>query len=898
MAVQILPKNLFVITWNANSVIHKKAELGDFLHENNVDVALVQETFLRPQHKLKIANYTTHRQDRTDRQGGGTAILIKKHIKHHAMTIPNFDNIETTKIQVTMADGPLTFVSAYRPPNRAFTVNDLDNLFNQVGPMFVGGDLNAKNTLWGCRVSNAQGRILSNHINRNLITVHAPNEPTHFSSHHTSDTLDMAFTKNFHYNVQTSVISDLSSDHSPVSFTIGHTHEDNKIKHTTRTNWKKFQEVLAQNITQTPDIHDKRSLNFTTITLSQDIRNALEEAKYTTTHTQNNPYSLPPDIRQLIRERNRLKRRAKNTQNPLLNTQANRLTTRIRAMIRELSNQKWEDHLNSLNPEDNSLWRTVRCLKNSSQPIIPPIHGPFGMAYSDERKADAFASSLESQFRPNRDRGDDIDHEELVEEAAEEILHLPIENLPPIPPTTVGEVMEEIKFSNPKKAPGLDDISNTALKKFPLMVVEKFVLIINFMFAFGFYPSVWKKAKIIMIPKAGQNLTFPQNWRPISLISSMAKIAEKIFLKRLNDIIFEQHLIPDEQFGFRPEHSTTLQLVRLAETITRGFHRGQVTGLIALDIQKAFDKVWHEGLVYKLHHVLKIPLPFVKLIQAFITRRKFVVRINQELSSFREIEAGVPQGSPLSPILYNLYTSDIPKSRGTRLALYADDTGILATGKNPTRVRAALQLHLNAINTWLQKWKIKINPNKTQATIFSRQRSRRPPEPIVLEGTRIPWGDTLKYLGVLLDKKLTWGPHLTSTIQKCNQAFGALYPLIGKKSKLNIKNKLLLLKQVIRPKALYGCVAWCQAAKSHRRKVQTLQNKILRAIVNAPWYVRNVDLHEDLRVETTYQAVKKQQETLFANIANHSNPLIRRLFNHPPNLRRKRHKNLHTPITL
>jgi hypothetical protein len=227
---------------------------------------------------------------------------------------------------------------------------------------------------------------------------------------------------------------------------------------------------------------------------------------------------------------------------------------------------------------------------------IPPIHSTLGLVFSDDDKAEAFADSLELQCRPNIVDAD-LDHIERIERQVEIILSGQHDT--PITPASPEEVRGIIGTLKVKKAPGPDKISNTALKVLPDKVA--LTAIVNASLRFCHFPSRWKSANVIFIPKPGKDLLFPLNYRPISLLSNVGKVLEKVILTRLVRATNENHVLLDEQFGFRPKHSTADQLIHVTEFISQGINQKESTGAIFLDVAKALDTVWHDGLVYKLH---------------------------------------------------------------------------------------------------------------------------------------------------------------------------------------------------------------------------------------------------------------------------------------------------------
>jgi hypothetical protein len=170
--------------------------------------------------------------------------------------------------------------------------------------------------------------------------------------------------------------------------------------------------------------------------------------------------------------------------------------------------------------------------------------------------------------------------------------------------------------------------------------------------------------------------------------------------------------------------STLSGIVKLTDHVTLNFNNNVSMAAVFLDIEKAFDTTWHSGLLYKLSK-LEFSPNLIKLIGSFLSQRKFSVSVEGEMSTPRKMQAGVPQGSVLSPTLFNMYINDAPQTHGVHLALFADDTCLYATDRKEGFVVTKLQRGLSSMETWCERWYIKINEAKTQGIYFSH--SRRPP---------------------------------------------------------------------------------------------------------------------------------------------------------------------------
>jgi hypothetical protein len=261
--------------------------------------------------------------------------------------------------------------------------------------------------------------------------------------------------------------------------------------------------------------------------------------------------------------------------------------------------------------------------------------------------------------------------------------------------TYPDEVHEAIRDHKVSKAPGPNSLPNRALKHLPQRAVSLVVQIFNAILLTHHFPNTWKHARVISILKPGKNPALPSSYRPINLLDTIVKIFEKILLARILHEVSERGLLRDEQFGFRPRHSTPLQLARLIERITRNVGEKRLTGAVFLDVAKAFDTVWMDCLLYK-RTLLNFPSYIVHTFSSYLRGRMFEASFQTATSSRRGMRAGVAQGGFIFPVVFSLYVNDIPSpSHHVELALNADDTAIIATFRNPTLLVSYLESYFN-----------------------------------------------------------------------------------------------------------------------------------------------------------------------------------------------------------
>jgi len=183
---------------------------------------------------------------------------------------------------------------------------------------------------------------------------------------------------------------------------------------------------------------------------------------------------------------------------------------------------------------------------------------------------------------------------------------------------------------------------------------------------------------VVALPKPGKGPKFPHNLRPISRLSTTGKLFQKITQKLIQGHLDVNNLLDANYFGFRARHSTTLQCMRLTDHVTLNFNNNISTAAVFLDIEKAFDTIWHPGLLYILSKLL-LSVDLLKLISSYLSHTKFRVLAEGEISTPRQIEVWVPQGSVLAPTLYSLHINDTPQIPGFQLPYFVDDTCMYAT---------------------------------------------------------------------------------------------------------------------------------------------------------------------------------------------------------------------------
>lgn len=859
-----------------------------FLHSHNIDILLISEARFTPLSYVSISGYTVYvTLHPSNKAHGGSAIIIKSTLKHHELQEYRTCHLQATTIEVQDWHGPLVISATYCPPRHRITNDMFTDYFLTLGHRFIsGGDWNAKNQFFGSRKTVPKGRALKLSVDYNGLQVLTNAEPTHFPSDRDKipDVLDFFIYKGisqFYMDIEKTL--DSCSDHSQIISTISTT----LIKKPTgcrlynnKTDWNSFQDWIEENIQLNIPMKTKDDIDDATMYITTLIQNAAwRSTPGDDAHTNENITTFPREVKEKVLEKRRLRRVWQTSRHPQDKTSFNRACKELKELIQNIKNETFQRHLESLSPleaNEHSLWKATKKMNGPLKPV-PALRKSNGeWARRDLEKAELFAIHLADTFKPHPQS------EGTNEEPIVELLNSPFQMSLPIKPTSPSEVKKLFRQLQSRKTPGYDLITAKVLNELPRKACTFLTSLYNSVLRTGYFPSQWKFSQIIMINKPNKPQNEVSSYRPISLLPILSKVFEKILLKRLKPILTEEEIIPDHQFGFRTEHSTVEQVHRIVDTITDAFEKKKYCTAAFLDVEKAFDKVWHVGLLFKLKKLL--PHPFFMLLKSYLEERRFQVKQNESLSPICTMEASVPQGSVLGPILYSIYTADLPKSTSVVTATFADDTAILSSDENPAVASNRLQESLVSIQEWMKSWRIKASPSKSSHVTFTLRRSNCPP--IIFNDEILPQADHVKYLGMHLDRRLTWRHHIDTKKTALNLRLNKMYWLIGRHSSLSLENKLLVYKTILKPIWTYGIQLWGTASNSNVEILQRFQNKVLRTITNAPWFTRNTEVHEYLNIPLIKDEITKFSTKYQDRLQGHVNHLAINLLDNSESVRR------------
>jgi hypothetical protein len=343
------------------------------------------------------------------------------------------------------------------------------------------------------------------------------------------------------------------------------------------------------------------------------------------------------------------------------------------------------------------------------------------------------------------------------------------------------------------------------------------------------FPLNWKQANVTPVHKKN-NKNDISNYRPISLLCTTSKVFEKIIFKHIYNHLKDNYVLTDFQSGFLPGRSTTTQLIDVYHTLCQSIDNEKEVRVVFLDIKKAFDRVWHKGLICKLHQA-GISGNLLSWLESYLKNRQQRVVINGQSSQWGDIPAGVPQGSVLGPLLFLLYINDIVHEiQNCNIRLFADDTCLFIEVNNRDEAANYINEDLERIQRWSKKWLVSFSPEKTKSLIVSHKNDRHLNPPITFNNTVVSEVNSHTYLGLKFSYNLKWNEHIEHISTKAAQRLNMMLPL---KYKIDRKTLETIYTTLVRPVMEYSIVVWGGTYDTSLAKLEQINVNAMRIITGA-----------------------------------------------------------------
>ena len=738
--------------------------------------------------------------------------------------------LEIQNITVHVSSLTLSIINIYNPSG-ATSYEDFNHYFSQIhGSTIIVGDFNAHHPLWSLplKLPNTAGRAIAQilQVHNNICLATQPGFITY--SHPTTglpSVLDLCFsTADLISDVSISRGPCLGSDHYPILVQLNRSVNTTPIKFRKRyklgnVNWNLWQSGLTE-----ISWNDKLSIDDANLHFIQQVKSSeylLSESSGIYKPKYHKPW-WTSQCGQLVAERRRARRifckhpTAENLQ--LLRIAENN----AKKAITEAKKQSWQTYASTLNSSTpiSQIWNKIKSLRNTYKPTKIVLEHKGNLSTDSHECAELFADHFQSKFE-SKERNETHNNMVLLVQSAilSDQPHAYNENF------TVQELNQALQALK-NTSPGHDRVENLFLKHLPPSYIIYLLSLYNFSFQIETLPLSWKQALLTPILKPGKDALNVTSYRPISMLSCIGKVMERLVNNRLDWILERSLLLNHSQSGFRKKRSTYDQLTCLENEIRLALQRKLHCLVIFLDLEGAFDAVDHTSVLYKLNK-LGIEGRMLGWLNSFLMDRSFCVTLGGIESVSHPIRAGVPQGSILSPLLFNVLLHDIPHDPSISISLFADDIAIYATGDDIAALASLLQNYLDQIQDWMKRWYQKINASKSKSMYFSY--STITPPPLYIQNIPLDYVSQYKFLGLYFDSpKLTWSHHLNYIKQRTSTDIALLKSISHNQWGGDRSTLLMFYTSVIRSKLDYASYLYNTAIQKLTSPLEVLQNQCIR----------------------------------------------------------------------
>lgn len=802
-----------LIQWNCRSVRGKEEEILSFCNINDIDLFAFNETWLDATDDFYMNGFICNRLDRIGR-GGGVMILSRKELYVKQIAFVNL-KFEAVGAIVIINNIMTSIVTVYIPPNNNNIIKaaDFESFFQQITPpMIIVGDFNAHSRLWGCHDDNQRGFELIDALNSsNLIFLNNGDATRIAAPPMHSSAVDLALcSAHFGFSATWSTIKDhLSSDHLPTITNLKFNptiSQENKQNIFNNTVWPLFEKKCNELF-----FHQNEILNVNEAydSFVCKVTDALIFAEKKSSKFKHKSYWWDEECTNKIsiRKDKFINFRLVGTKEAYM--ELKREIAQTKKFLKEKKSKGWEKFCKSIK-DDRSLklyWRmAMHFAKRSSG----------GSSVNQSDWFDGFCKKLAPPWTAMKMSFDTMDD--------------------PLDPLLASFSMCHLKTAldnTNNTAAGLDGIKFKTLIALPESGKKWLLDIFNKILISGEVPVAWCRCKIIPIPKPNSADNIQAQFQPISLLNCTRKLFEKMLHARLEWWVESKNFLGPHIYGFRRNRSTNDCLNIMLSEINTSFVNKKMLAVLFLDFKGAFDNVRIEVLCGLLMEI-GLPCIIVKIMWCLLADRELHFVVNGSTKEVRNTSIGLPQGSILSPLLFNIYSSKFCNVLPPNLKViqYADDTVIYKADNSIASIEEDFNDFCENLTQWTLDTGLEISPEKSKLLVFSRKHIA-PVISMQYNGVDIPMCSEYKYLGVIWDRKLNWNAYVDYLKTKLIKSFNFLKVIASTQWGNKFKCSIIIFKCVIRAVIEYFPAALLVMSSAKFCILERIQNKCLRAITGA-----------------------------------------------------------------
>ena len=830
-------KKGLVLHLNCRSVNGKIDEIKHLLHVNKPDILILTETWLNdsnPKGTLCFKGYKHYRKDRSQifkqkykkNNGGGVAIVYKDNLKLKLCTNINKDNDEILWASTRINNKTYLIGATYRPDysdllegQTSPLENHLQCAFQQSSNIMMIGDFNVDylDHLQRQKLND----ILEPYNMRQLIQ--APTRVTNKSS----TLIDHIWVSENCYIGEAKTTNGISDHHGTyVELKAPLESTDKKLKLRNYKNYDKsklersyreaFQSSKFLTLIEQENIEEAMKLWINTVASLCD-QHAPEKEMNIRSKTEDVPW-YDEEIELLQMEKNRSLGYQRSKGNSKSKTILTSITNKLKNLKRKRKSQYFQEKINEQSGNSKRLWGILREVSRTEAPVdetlpdVPDLQtaNRFNNYFATIGKTIQDQLGVSFKYTDNANSG--FSFQEIT-------------------PEIVKKLIDKLK---PKVATGYDRIPAKIIKDLKEVASGDIMKLVNLSYRTNTFPSLLKHAIIRTIYKNKGSSNEPEFYRPISVLSIVSKIFERSATDQIMQYLEENNKQYQGQHAYRRKHSTVTCLVEITDFIHNSIDKKNLVGLVSTDLSKAFDTLSHEQLLSKLQG-LGFGGTSLRWIRSYLSDRTQQVKMNGILSEKCVVKSGVPQGSILGPVLFIAFTTDFSHNfRDCKITAYADDTQLLVEGRSIAEIKAKVERTLADAQSWFSKNSLKINPTKSEVMIFGKKKAQDDPVEIAVTengvNKTILTTKTMKILGVDIDEKLTWEPHIKKLKRK---TYNIITNLARTTSVLPMKSRRTLYDALVVPHYSYCDIIWDGTTKKNAMELQKSGNFAAKALIGA-----------------------------------------------------------------
>lgn len=879
-------KPLVILQWNARSLLANGQEFKKFIYELPVlpDILCIQETWLAPQLQFNIPGYTSVRKDRQEGHGGGCCTFIGEGLIYRELQV-NGDS-ECVAVEVGWTGESNIVIMNYYNPCNELSVELLEGIVQTGRENVVWcGDFNAHNTLWGCEITNKNGDAVEEFLDSQTLVCLNDGGGTRVNIRTGALTaLDLTcVSSSIAGSCEWEILSDstIGSDHFPVMCKIGMDvcKEDSCYLGRwcwEKADWEKFNEMCEAQVHNTigggnVDEEASRLANMLLVATAAAVPRTTgkQRKKVVPWWTQ--------ECTEAIQARNRAFRVLRRTLTTEKVLEYQRTRAVARKVIKDAKKKCWRNYCSQIGEEVQvqEVWGMIKKMmgvaKSKKMSIL--VEGD-RVASSNKEKAEMMKNAFVKAHSSTNLGAEWAAHRQTLMRQWGDVCEKRTEFESPLDAEITLFELKSALTSTAQTSPGQDGVCYVMLKHVSDVVLKKVVEVYNRVWEEGRVPATWKHAVVVPIAKPGKDPSKASSYRPIALTSNLCKLMERILVNRLSYYMESKGLFSSYQCGFRKGRSTIDAMVRLETDIKKALVMKEVLVAVFFDLEKAYDMLWKEGLMVQLSR-LGVGGRMYNWILSFLFGRTIQVRVGADLSSVAEVENGTPQGSAISPVLFNIMINDVFKnvSPDIVVSLYADDGALWRRGGNVNLVVNKIQQAIMEVEKWAGDWGFKFSISKTCCEFFTNKKVASNVK-LYLYGEPLERVEVVRYLGLWFDTKLTWRVHVKKVETKCKKVMNVIRCLSGLNWGADRASLMTMYYALVRSAIDYGCMVYGSASNTQLKILDRVQSQALRlcsgALRTSPVASLQVELGE------MPLALRRKKLTLayWANLGGHGNEHI------------------------